>query len=213
MVTNVHHTHIYRPEIQNPLPSLSEHENPIGDIHVFDMIKITMICHEHTYCILSMKINTHEMPKDCGYTFLTFVSMCVVGKTLNFSNSRCCCNETTPVTGWNLHNFYPHYTGNQLCSVRETCNLYHAYAVWGCILHDLDLSKWKFYAIEGPHLKLLTRHFSLNLPLSHWWHFITAISAIGAPWLTMPLITLRDIGRRSRFYIYDYYPVSFSLAP
>ena len=32
---------------------------------------------------------------------------------LQFSKSRCCCNETPPMTEWTLWLFYPHYTENQ----------------------------------------------------------------------------------------------------
>ena len=82
--------HGYRPEIPEPAPSLFRHGAQIGGIRGFPAIKITVIRHVPMYCVLSVKMDTHETPNGAQgswtHFFFAFVSECVVGKNPNNPN-------------------------------------------------------------------------------------------------------------------------------
>ena len=49
-------------------------------------------------------------------------NICTMYCVLSKNNSRCCCKETPSTAGWNLHNFYPHYTEiSKAVSLSEMC--------------------------------------------------------------------------------------------
>ena len=56
-------------------------------------------------------------------------------------NSRCCCKEMPPISRWNLHIFYPHYT-------KKTGKLFHRKTL--SVLHPFI--KW-VSCIKRVHLK------------------------------------------------------------
>ena len=68
--------HRYRPEVPEPVPSLSQHGAQIGGIQVFSVIKITVIRQVHMYCGLSVKINKHEMLHGTRRSWTHFVCIC-----------------------------------------------------------------------------------------------------------------------------------------
>ena len=73
----------YRLEIPESAPSLSLHGAPIGGNRVF---KITMSRRVRMFSGLSVKIKCCTAQEDGGRILFVFVSVCVVGKKLEYPN-------------------------------------------------------------------------------------------------------------------------------
>ena len=124
----------------------------------------------------------------CGNTILTqYLFMILLYSFL--TNSRCCCKETPSMTGWNHAIFYPQW--NQQCCCSASTHAFHTSILCETCIYikraSVCCANWIALSIEGIYCmteffwKQLLNEVRVKIILispCHWWHFVTATSAI-----------------------------------